>query len=215
MKSSLVLHFPHLWWKIVLVCFSLLGFERVVFEKEFLQFVWSIKICLLGLRWSLLIVSPRMWEYSNAHQERKEESALSSQACPNRWTWTKDAAAAPGSLRRWVCTQNVSRDPGLITVQGNQNFRTRHNGMYEWRLTPLITSIPWRVHFFSASSGHFNGSLEMLYVRSEFVRPRKGLRPKVSSYAHTPNDHQSMLHVYPLLFSILSGLWQVGKTVCW
>lgn len=53
----------------------------------------------------------------------------------------------------------------------------------------------------SASSGNFRGSREMACERSELVLPRNGRRPKMSSQAQTPRDHQSIVNVYPFLFS--------------
>ena len=74
--------------------------------------------------------------------------------------------------------------------------------------------MPTLLHFFSASSGHFSESFVMLYVRSLFDLPLKGRRPNVSSYAQTPNDHQSIWQVYPrfvrILWSIMSGDNQLG-----
>jgi hypothetical protein len=60
------------------------------------------------------------------------------------------------------------------------------------RRTPLMKLIPVVLHFSPTFSGNRNVSLEMLCVRAVFVRPRNGLRPKRSSYAQTPSDHQSM-----------------------
>jgi hypothetical protein len=60
------------------------------------------------------------------------------------------------------------------------------------RRTPLMKLIPVVLHFSPTFSGNRNGSLEMLCVRAVFVRPRNGRRPKRSSYAQTPSDHQSM-----------------------
>ena len=64
---------------------------------------------------------------------------------------------------------------------------------YHSVLTAFSACIPARLHFFSQSSGNFKGSFEMLCVKSLLVFPRKGRRPKISSYATTPSDHQSML----------------------
>jgi hypothetical protein len=77
----------------------------------------------------------------------------------------------------------------------------------EQLLTAFNAVTPCRLHFFSQSSGNFSGSFEILYVRSLFVFPLNGLRPKISSYAHTPSDHQSMLYVYPRLVRISGAMY--------
>lgn len=110
-------------------------------------------------------------------------------------------------------TQSIDRNHGCCWNSSNPSARGLHARRFEgsrssnWRqdisqknrigyqnaLTALSACIPGRLHFFSQSSGNFKGSFEMLCVKSLLVFPRKGRRPKMSSYATTPSDHQSML----------------------
>jgi hypothetical protein len=81
--------------------------------------------------------------------------------------------------------------------------RNNHDG----QLTLLNACSPLRLQVASASSGNAKRSFVILYVRSLFVFPLKGLRPKMSSYAQTPRDHQSTVYVYPRLLRISGAMY--------
>jgi len=145
------------------------------------------------------------------HQEQKVVSIPCSPGSPNRSIGTTDVVGAPRSLLILVCRLTASR----VLVQEakweiDENPRIEVGPMTQPRsqnpLTAFNVIIPCRLHFFSQSSGNFKGSLAILCVRSLFVFPLNGLRPNISSYAHTPSDHQSMLYVYPRLVRISGAM---------
>jgi hypothetical protein len=149
-------------------------------------------------------------------------STSCSQGSPSQSIGTMDVVGAPRNLPSAACRLSASRVLAQ-EARDTQTLRTHNQNLSQSQghpavkiqeahkrlLTAFNAIIPCRLHFFSQSSGNFNGSFEMLYVRSLFVFPLNGLRPKISSYAHTPRDHQSMLYVYPRLVRISGAMYAI------